>query len=93
MPKIDIQHLLEKTFRREVLYLACNIEQAFFASEEHKKYNLWTSQKVAALIHLLDNIYIRFGSKPYRQNVGIPMGTNCARLLLICFYFAMRWTS
>ena len=25
-------------------------------------------------------IYIRFGSKLYRQNVGIPMGTNCALL-------------
>ena len=31
-----------------------------------------------ALIYLLDNIYIRFGSKLYRQNVGIPMVTNCA---------------
>ena len=27
---------------------------------------------------LLDNIEIRFGSKIYRQIVGIPMGTNCA---------------
>ena len=43
-----------------------------------------------ALIYLLDNIYIRFGSKLYRQNVGIPMGTNCAPLLLICFFSAMR---
>ena len=34
------------------------------------------------LIFLLDNILIRFGSKPYRQNVGIPMGTNCAPLSL-----------
>ena len=41
----------------------------------------------------LDNIYIRFGSKLYKQNVGIPMGTNCTPLLLICFYFAMRETS
>ena len=30
-----------------------------------------------ALTLLLDNIYIRFGSKLYRQIVGIPMGTNC----------------
>ena len=44
-----------------------------------------------ALIYLLDNIFIRFGSKLYRQNVGIPMGTNCAPLLLlICFCSAMR---
>ena len=29
--------LIENTFRREeVLYLACNEERAFFASEEHK---------------------------------------------------------
>ena len=38
-----------------------------------------------ALIYLLDNIYIRFGSKLYRQNVGIPMGTNFVPLLLIFF--------
>ena len=44
-------------------------------------------------LYLPDNIYIRFGSKLYRQNVGIPMGTNCAPLLLICFCSAMRGTS
>ena len=33
-----------------------------------------------ALHYLLDNIFIRFGSKLYRQIVGIPMGTNCAPL-------------
>ena len=32
--------LIENTFRREeVLYLACNEDRTFFASEEHKKYN------------------------------------------------------
>ena len=87
--------LIENTFRREeALYLACNEERAFFASEKHKKYDLWSCQKVTdALIYLLDNIYIRFGSKLYRQNVGIPMGTNCAPLLLTCFCSAMRGTS
>ena len=42
-----------------------------------------------ALTFLLDNIYIRFGSKLYRQIVGIPMGTNCAfhvaDLFLFCY--------
>ena len=37
----------------------------------------------------LDNIFIRFGSKLYRQIVGIPMGSNCAPLvadlLLFCY--------
>ena len=44
---------------------------------------------VKALIYLLHNIYIRFGTKLYRQSVGIPMGTNCAPLaadlLLFCY--------
>ena len=56
--------------------------------KEHKKYDLWSCQKVTdALIYLLDNIYIRFGSKLYRQNVGIPMGTNCAPLVADLFLF------
>ena len=40
-----------------------------------------------ALSLLLDNIYIRFGSKLYRQIVGNPMGTNCAPLVADLFLF------
>ena len=40
-----------------------------------------------AVTFLLDNIYIRFGSKLYRQIVGIPMGTNCAPLVAdLCLF-------
>ena len=35
----------------------------------------------------MDNIYIRFGTKFYRQIVGIPMGTNCAPLIADLFLF------
>ena len=37
--------------------------------------------------NILDNIYIRFGTKLYRQSVGIPMGTNCAPLVADLFLF------
>ena len=40
-----------------------------------------------ALHYLLDNIFIRFGSKLYRQIVGIPMGTNCTPLVADLFLF------
>ena len=46
-----------------------------------------------ALIYLLDNIYIRFGSKLNRQNVGIPMGTKCALIVSDLFLFCMRGKS
>ena len=35
----------------------------------------------------MDNIYIRVGTKLYRQIVGIPMGTNCAPLVVDLFLF------
>ena len=41
-----------------------------------------------ALNYLLDNISIRFNTKFYRQNAGIPTGTNCAPLTF--FYFALK---
>ena len=40
-----------------------------------------------ALIYLLDNIYIRSGTKIYRQIFGIPMGTNCTPLAADLFLF------
>ena len=50
--------------------------------------NLWSCQNAYdALLFLLDNIYIRFGTKLYRQIVGIPMGTNCAALVADLFLF------
>ena len=35
----------------------------------------------------LDNIYIRFSNKFYRQIAGIPMGTNSASLVADLFLF------
>ena len=82
-------NLIEKTFQREgSLYIACNDMNAFFTSDAVRNYNLWSCRKVCeALIFLLDNIYIRFGAKLYRQIVGIPMGTNCAPLAADLFLF------
>ena len=40
-----------------------------------------------ALTYLLDNIYIRFGTKLYRQIAGIPMDTNCAPLVAYLFLY------
>ena len=35
----------------------------------------------------MDNIYIRFGTKLYRQIVGIPMDSNCSPLVDDLFLF------
>ena len=71
------------------LYLACNDKKAFFTSADHYRgYHLWSCQNVCdALSLLFDNIYIRFGTKLYRQILGISMGTNCAPLVADLFLF------
>ena len=70
--KEKLTELIEQTFNRESsIYLACNDKNAFFTSEQPKRYKLWS----------------RFGSKLYRQIVGIPMGTNCAPLVADLFLF------
>ena len=54
------------------LILPVTKDRLYFTSEDTKRYKLWSCQNVCeALIYLLDNIYIRFGTKLYRQIVGI----------------------
>ena len=89
--KDKLINVIEWAFKREDSpYLACNGRQAFFTYADTKRYKLWSCQNVCdALIYLLNNIHIRFGTKLCRQIVGIPMGTNCAPfvadLFLICY--------
>ena len=63
-------------------------EMHFLLKKNLKKYHAWSCQNVGnALTFLLDNIFIRFGTKLFRQVVGIPMGTNCAFLVEDLFLF------
>ena len=87
--KEKLTELIGQTFNREgSLYLACNDKNAFFTSEQPKRYKLSSCQKMYDALHyFLDNTFIRFGSKLYRQIVGIPMGINYAPLVADLFLF------
>ena len=88
--KEKLLDLIERTFYKKEgkLYLACNDKKAFFTSSDHYRgYHLWSCQNVLALSFLLDNIYIKFCTKLYRQIVGIPMGTNVTPLVADLFLF------
>ena len=77
--------LINRTFIREnTQNLACNEECAFFTSDV-KIITIYGRVKKSVMP--LDNIYIRFGTKLYRQTIGIPMGTNCAPLVADLFLF------
>ena len=56
-----------------------------------KKYRVWSCQNECdALIFLLDAIFIRFGTKLYRQVVWIPNGINCAPVVADLFLFCFE---
>ena len=60
----------------------------YFTLENPKKCHAWSCQNVCvALTFLLDTIFVLFGTKLYRQVVGIPMGTKCAPLVANLFLF------
>ena len=72
---------------KALLTLHVMTEIHFLLWKNPKKY-AWSCQNVCdALTILLDNIFIQFGTKLYRQVVGIPMGTNCAPLVADLFLF------
>ena len=64
-------------------FLACNNRNNVFTSTD-QMVELYVCE---ALSPILDNIYIRFATLLYRQMVGIPMGTNCAPLVVDLFLF------
>ena len=37
---------------------------------------------------LIDNIFVMFDELVFQQTVGIPMGTNCAPLLIYLFLYS-----
>ena len=74
----SIERIFKKKLKTEgTLYIACNDMKAFFTPSDHRGYILWSCQNVCdALSYILDAFYIRFGTKLYRQIVGIPVGTH-----------------
>ena len=80
--------LKEPTREKALLTLHVMTEMHFFTSEKPKTYHAWSCENVCdALTFLLDNIFIRFDTKLYRQVVEIPMGTNCVPLVADLFLF------
>jgi hypothetical protein len=49
-------------------------------------------KKVIRLLNwLIDNIYVTFGDKVFRQTIGIPMGTDCAPFLANLFLYSYEY--
>ena len=81
--------LKEYSFRESTHIIWPKTKNAFFPLLMSTK--IITGLKVCeALIYLLYNNFIIFGTKLYRQIVVIPIGTYCAPLVADLFLFFMR---
>ena len=50
---------------------------------------MYTADNICKMIEfLIDNIFVQFGGRLFRQVIGIPMGTNCAPLLADLFLYS-----
>ena len=74
----------EPSIEKALLTLHVTTE-THFTSEKPKNYHAWSCKICDTLDFLLDNTFIRFGTKLNRQVVGILMGTNCAPLVADLF--------
>ena len=62
--------------------------RAFYAVENDNGDGMHTADNIYKMTEfLIDNIFVQFGGRLFRQMIGIPMGTNCAPLLADLFLY------
>jgi hypothetical protein len=70
-------------------YIVISHQKHYFVkyhSDSTHQYSVVEIEKI--LEFLIDNIYVVVGGQVFQQSVGIPMGTNCAPLLLDLFLYS-----
>ena len=60
-------------------------------SPKEKTLSLDYKKVVKLLNWLIDNIFVTFGDKLFRQKIGIPMGTDCAPFLANLFLYSYEY--
>jgi hypothetical protein len=100
--ELTIFHTLLKRQLAKVIVQAFNSSKCNFISV-YKNDARWTKspkkttmsldvRKVIRLLNwLIDNIYVTFGDKVFRQKIGIPMGTDCAPFLANLFLYSYEY--
>ena len=93
--KSRISNLLHNAFRKKdgsVRYTHIKLTRAkgYFTQDINGGGdNMFTADSICEMIEfLIDNIFVQFGGRLFRQVIGIPMGTNCAPLLADLFLYS-----
>ena len=79
---------LQKNGQRRYKYLVLRRDKSYFV-KDHSDSNKKISETniIKMLDFFIHNIFVTFGGRVFQQTVGIPMGTNCAPLLVDLFLY------
>ena len=92
--KIKLHDLINNVFvtkagKRRYRYITANYHTSYLTNTDNNKGQLYTEIIICSMLDILiDNIYVRFGDRIFRQTVGIPMGINCAPLVADLFLYS-----
>ena len=83
--------LIQEAYRvRDCIYLVVNkFGKAYWSdipSKSSCSKHITEDKLIEMLEFLIDNIYIRVGKDIFRQQVGIPMGPDCALLFILVLF-------
>ena len=88
----EIINIAFKTSKRR--FISVYSRNAKWTSKPRRKTISFNKYQLIRLVHwLIDNIYVTFGDKIFKQKIGIPMGTDCAPFLANLFLWAheFKW--
>ena len=86
--KSRLKGLIHKAFNdsRNFVVLGYNFT---YVSKTSQTKTCYTEKQVCDMLdYLIDNIFVTFGGAIFQQQIGIPMGTNCAPLLADLFLYS-----
>ena len=79
----------KKNGQRRYKHLLLGRDRSYFVkhySDSTKKFS--ETDIFNMLKFLIDNLFVIFGGRVFQQTIGIPMGTNCAPLLVNLFLYS-----
>ena len=70
-------------------YLVIGRDKSYFVKSHSKSNNKYKLEDIIQMLDfLIDNIFDLFGERVFQQTIDIPIGTNCAPLLVDLFLHA-----
>jgi len=87
--KSRLKELIHKAFDGSRNFVVLGYQSTYFSKTTQKGKVSYTEKQVCSMLDfLIDNIFVTFGGAIFQQQVGIPMGTNCAPLLADLFLYS-----